>query len=56
MENIKWTKIDKEHFQLKINGVEMGTWHQSQMRHLIEETDKAIENYIPNDKERTTSL
>ena len=49
MEAIEWTKIDQENFNLKINGVDMGKWHLSQMRHFIQETDNAIENYSPND-------
>ena len=46
MEAIEWIRIDKEHFRLKINGVDMGKWHLSQMRHFIGVTDEAIENYI----------
>lgn len=45
MESIKWKRLDKETFNLKINGVDMGNWNQSQMRHLIQITDNAIEDY-----------
>lgn len=47
MEAIEWKRIDNEHFKLKLNGVDLGTWHLSQMRHFIQVTDNAIENYIP---------
>ena len=32
----------KDHFKLNINGVEMGEWEQSDLRHLIETVDNAI--------------
>lgn len=47
MESIVWVRKDDEHFALKLNGVDLGTWHLSQMRHFIQETDNAIEYYSP---------
>lgn len=47
MENIIWTRVGKEEHQLKINGVDMGIWDRSKMRHFIQQTDNAIEDYLP---------
>lgn len=47
MEAIEWIKQDKEHFLLKINGVKMGVWNLSQMRHFIQITDNVIDTYVP---------
>lgn len=46
MESIIWKKIDEETHNLNINGVDMGNWNRSQMRHLIQVTDNAIEDYL----------
>ena len=43
--SIEWKRLDDENFNLRINGTSIGNWHLSQMRHLIQETDNAIENY-----------
>ena len=48
MEAIEWKRIDDETFNFKLNGVDLGNWNKSKMRHLIEVTDNAIENYTPN--------
>ena len=47
MEAIEWKKKDKENFNLTINGVDMGVWNLSQMRHFIEVTDNVIDTYVP---------
>ena len=36
MESIIWKKIDEETHNLNINGVDMGNWNRSQMRHFIQ--------------------
>ena len=36
MEAIEWKRLDNENFNLKINGVDLGTWHLSKMRHFIQ--------------------
>ena len=46
MESIEWRRVDKEHHHLFINGVDMGVWDRSRMRHLIQQTDNAIEDYL----------
>lgn len=42
MINIELKEQDKDHWKLLINGVDMGTWERSQLRHLIQEIDNTI--------------
>ena len=40
--NTELKPADKDHWQLNINGVTMGIWERSQLRHLIEVIDNTI--------------
>ena len=42
MNNIEINKVDNDYWHIKVNGVDFGTWEQSQIRHLIEKLDNEI--------------
>ena len=36
------TKIEKDYWHIKVNGVDFGTWERSELRHLMETIDKEV--------------
>ena len=42
MNNIEIKELGNDYWQIKVNGVDFGTWEKSQIRELIETLDNAI--------------
>tara|TARA_R110002050_G_scaffold291510_1_gene446024 strand:- start:46 stop:306 length:261 start_codon:yes stop_codon:yes gene_type:complete len=43
IESINVVKVSKQHYKIEINGVVLGILERSELRHLIEKLDNAIE-------------
>ena len=39
---IELNKVEKDYYELKINGASIGTWERSDLRHLIQVIDNEI--------------
>lgn len=39
---IELSKVEKDYYELKINGTSIGTWERSDLRHLIQVIDNEI--------------